>query len=75
MAYHISDAIPHGFEYGVFSSVAAGPEKSAQFFDKWAEQVKATVPQERLLIFEAKQGWDPLCKFLGVPVPDVPFPR
>ena len=22
-----------------------------------------------------KQGWGPLCKFLGVPVPDVPFPR
>ena len=59
----------------MFSSVAAGPEKSAQFFDKWTEQVKATVPAERLLIFEAKQGWGPLCEFLGVPVPNTPYPR
>lgn len=21
------------------------------------------------------EGWDPLCKFLGVPVPDEPFPH
>jgi hypothetical protein len=33
------------------------------------------VPPERLLVFEAKDGWQPLCEFLGVPVPDVPYPR
>ena len=22
-----------------------------------------------------KQGWEPLCKFLNVPIPDCPFPR
>jgi len=35
----------------------------------------AFVPADRLLVYEAKQGWDPLCKFLDVPVPDAPFPR
>ena len=30
---------------------------------------------ERLLVFEASQGWEPLCAFLGVPVPDTPYPR
>ncbi len=39
------------------------------------EQVKATIPAERLLVFRVADGWGPLCEFLGVPVPDVPFPR
>lgn len=33
------------------------------------------VPPERLLVFEPKDGWEPLCKFLGKPVPDQPFPH
>ncbi len=39
------------------------------------EEVKRTIPADRLLIFEARQGWGPLCAFLGVPVPDEPFPH
>jgi hypothetical protein len=39
------------------------------------EAVKAAVPPERLLVFNFKEGWDPLCEFLGVPVPDEPFPH
>ena len=45
------------------------------FYHKWVEEVKAHVPPERLLIFEAKDGWAPLCKFLNVPEPDEPYPR
>jgi hypothetical protein len=26
-------------------------------------------------VYEIKQGWEPLCEFLEVPVPDIPFPR
>jgi len=39
------------------------------------EEVKAAVPADRLLVFEVTQGWQPLCAFLGVPVPDEPFPN
>ena len=39
------------------------------------EDVKAAVPADRLLIFVVDQGWAPLCKFLGVPVPPTPFPN
>lgn len=46
----------------------------AMYEDHIAE-VKRTVPPERLLVFEAKQGWAPLCEFLGVPVPSEPYPR
>jgi Sulfotransferase domain len=39
------------------------------------EDVESSVPRDRLLVYEVTQGWPPLCKFLGVPVPDSPFPR
>lgn len=38
-------------------------------------EVKRSVPASRLLVFDVAEGWDPLCRFLGVPVPDAPFPR
>ena len=37
-------------------------------------QVKARVPDGRLLVFNVKEGWGPLCAFLGKEVPDEPFP-
>jgi hypothetical protein len=39
------------------------------------EAVKAAIPPERLLVYQVKDGWDPLCRFLGVPVPAEPFPQ
>jgi hypothetical protein len=44
-------------------------------FARWNEEVKAAVPKEKLLVFEAKQGWKPLCACLGVPVPAAPYPQ
>ena len=38
-------------------------------------EVKAAIPADRLLVHSAKDGWDPLCAFLGVPVPDGDYPR
>ena len=46
-----------------------------QMYTDWVNRVKETVPAEKLLVFNVKQGWKPLCDFLGVPVPDTPFPR
>lgn len=44
-------------------------------FQNHLEKVKQTVPAEQLLVFEVKDGWEPLCAFLGHAVPDQPFPR
>jgi hypothetical protein len=44
-------------------------------YERHIEDVKAAVPPERLLVYSANQGWEPLCRFLGVAVPDKPFPR
>ena len=32
--------------------------------------VIATVPKEDLLVWDLKEGWEPLCKFLNKPIPD-----
>jgi hypothetical protein len=39
------------------------------------DEVKATVPADRLLVYSVTEGWEPLCRFLGHPVPDKPFPH
>jgi hypothetical protein len=40
------------------------------------EEVRRGVPADRLLVYEVRQGWEPLCEFLGVAVPkDKPFPH
>ena len=39
------------------------------------QKVIDALPPERLLVYTPKEGWEPLCSFLGVPVPAEPFPR
>jgi hypothetical protein len=39
------------------------------------DEVKATVPPERLLVWSVTDGWGPLCEFMGLPVPEEPFPH
>ncbi|WP_337189327.1 sulfotransferase family protein [Phenylobacterium sp.] len=45
------------------------------FFHRHTETVVAAVPKDRLLVFDVREGWGPLCAFLGVPAPDTPYPR
>src|SRR5215207_9752656 len=45
-------------------------------FARHVEAVQETIAPDRLLVFNVKEGWEPLCRFLGVPVPeDEPFPH
>ena len=39
------------------------------------DAVKETIPASQLLVFEVRQGWEPLCNFLGAPIPATEFPR
>jgi hypothetical protein len=59
-----------------FPRGATGAEL-ASAFAAHTEAVKGTIPARQLLIFDVKEGWAPLCNFLGValPAPDKPFPR
>ena len=51
------------------------PADLANAFTAHNEAVKATIPADKLLVYEVKQGWEPLCKFLGKPIPSDPFPQ
>ena len=45
------------------------------FFERHAEAVKAFVGANKLLVYNVREGWEPLCTFLEVDVPNEPFPR
>jgi len=45
-------------------------------FQQHIEEVKQRVPADKLLVYNVKDGWEPLCAFLGVEVPaNIPFPH
>jgi hypothetical protein len=47
----------------------------AEAMERWNERVKRDVPADRLLVWEPRDGWEPLCEFLEVPVPDEALPN
>jgi hypothetical protein len=51
------------------------PEHMAHAFVRRNEQFRATLPSDRLLVWSANDGWEPLCAFLEVAIPDQPFPQ
>ena len=59
----------------MFDAIACGKTDSIIFYNNWVMHVKKTVPANRLLVFEPKEGWDPLCKFLNLPIPEEQFPH
>lgn len=60
---------------GQFGGRFGDPEYAIEVFERHNEAVRREIPADRLLVMEIGQGWEPLCGFLGVPVPDEPFPR
>lgn len=44
-------------------------------YNAYVEEVRAAVPPDRVLVFQVTDGWSPLCRFLGVPEPQEPFPN
>jgi hypothetical protein len=45
------------------------------YFRRHNAAVVEGVPKDRLLVYEVGEGWEPLCDFLGLPVPETPFPH
>jgi hypothetical protein len=44
-------------------------------FNAHNEEVRRSVPREKLLVYESGDGWEPLCAFLDMPVPSAPYPK
>jgi len=60
---------------GVFDGKFEDRDYAIKVFNDHIKTVKSVIPEDRLLIHEAKDGWEPLCEFLGKPIPDQPYPR
>lgn len=60
---------------GAFAGDHASDAGLAAIMERWNAQVQASVPPERLLVWKPAHGWEPLCKFLDVAVPDGPVPN
>jgi hypothetical protein len=63
--------------FAVLSPAMLPPDDASAFaaFAAHNEAVMSTLPKERLLVFDVTDGWQPLCRFLDVAVPNAPFPR
>mmetsp|Transcript_3359 Transcript_3359/g.5813 ORF Transcript_3359/g.5813 Transcript_3359/m.5813 type:complete len:180 (+) Transcript_3359:183-722(+) len=60
---------------GIFKGKLSDSEAAKAQLLAHKKDVLESVPDERLLVFDARSGWEPLCAFLEVPVPDAPFPQ
>jgi hypothetical protein len=60
---------------GTFGGRFEDRDHAIAVFEAHNARVKREIAPERLLVYQPGQGWEPLCKFLGVPVPAAPYPK
>ena len=59
----------------VFGGRPADRAHAIATYEANVRDVLAAVPRERLLVHHLGDGWEPLCRHLGVAVPDTPYPK
>lgn len=57
-----------------FGNNLSDRKKVLKAFEQHTENVIKRIASNRLLVFSASEGWEPLCRFLNVPVPAENFP-
>jgi Sulfotransferase domain len=60
---------------GIFQDRLTDKAHALDVYARHQRDVIAAVPADRLLVYDVKEGWDPLCRFLDLDVPGTPFPR
>ena len=60
---------------GEFGGRFEDREHALKIYRDHIKHVQATARRDQLLVFEARDGWAPLCSFLNVPVPENDFPH
>ena len=60
---------------GLFQNAFTNKAKAVEVFLRHNEEVINTIPADHLLIHKISEGWEPICDFLGVPVPEFAFPH
>ncbi|WP_379712667.1 sulfotransferase family protein [Haloferula chungangensis] len=66
--------IDHGWD-DVFEGKFEDRDYAIARYNELNQKVIDAIPPEDLLVLNLGDGWEPLCAFLGVPVPDIPYPR
>jgi hypothetical protein len=62
----------------MFDGVFTDPDDPVEVmagYERRVAQVRAEIAPERLVEWQPADGWEPLCRALGLPVPDRPFPH
>lgn len=59
----------------IFSGHPDDRDHAIAVYNNHNSEAQAAFPPDRLLTYELGQGWEPMCKFFGKPVPEVPFPQ
>lgn len=70
----ISEMCARFIAQDIFGNRMDDRDHAIAVFEAHAAEVRATIPADRLLVYETGSGWAPLCEFLGVPEPDEPYP-
>ena len=60
---------------GLFKNNFSDRESTELVYNEHIESVKKTIPADKLLIYRVNEGWGPLCEFLNVDKPEIPFPK
>ena len=60
---------------GLFKNNFSDKESTELVYNEHIESVKKTIPADKLLIYRVNEGWGPLCEFLNVDKPEIPFPK
>jgi hypothetical protein len=60
---------------GTFAGSAADTGALIEGMLRHNAEVQRAIAPERLLVWNLTEGWEPLCEFLELPVPDVPLPH
>lgn len=67
--WHFNNVRQRHFMYPNFE------ENGKIFYQEYIEEIQRLVTRERLLIFNVREGWAPLCGFLGKEKPKWEFPK
>ncbi|KAF3760336.1 hypothetical protein M406DRAFT_232840, partial [Cryphonectria parasitica EP155] len=51
------------------------PANGRKYYQEHNDRVRSLSKGRKFLEYDVKDGWGPLCEFLGVPIPNEPFPR
>jgi hypothetical protein len=60
---------------GFFDGRFADRDYAIDVYEAHNAAVVREIPADRLLVITPGAGWEPLCAFLGMPVPDEPYPH